>query len=792
VDSPASHLVKDQVLPPGQDYHWLRRTGLSFLEQLCNTSWTDYNEHDPGVTLLEALCYLLTEVGSRAALPIPTLLATGHHSPNLRFGPTRHALLTPPPATLADYEQLVLTKLPRLVKSIAITPVATAGQAGRYHVRVEPCPPPLAGLALDTDRLGAEVLHLLNQHRNLGEVFGEVQVLKLRPVAVSGHLALGAGQPAGPALTSLLLELGHQLPQRAGGPHPPAGQVPMYRHAPATLATALPAGHVAQQAATQLKYASQTAGLHTLHGLMLHPLDNPADVLADDEVPLLDPAQTLAYLTVTQQGLLVSFDYDEVLRTYYAQVRFAEARADALPHSQPPPLAGHRAAHDSGSVQDLLPPLYGVGENGPSPTAPDRAAIMQFKGYMLLFDQLLANAHAQLANVGAYFSPAAMPAASFHGLLYEVPYVAPLLPGTGGSGPGSHILPDDAWRGTPAAVQHWQAYQRDPDNAYVQALEELAATSAPVASGREDFLKHLLARFGYAAMPVPTAHGTSPEAGRQLATQTYEHLLHHLEAATCHRASARLPAQADEPTERRAESGLEFMLYLLTGLEPLARKWAHHGLLTELEVQLRPGEGAPPGDAPHLVVRGSPTDFAQVVEALADELLALESALGAAPTPWRLELTGVASTGHVRQEHLWHLAARLERFCLLDHAVLRPLDGSATDQAAPFYQQQATVLLPGYAPRFRPWGPHRARHDAHNRQLVERFISQFAPAHLCVHVLWLDYPAMRDWEQLYEALARASGLLNPKGRDHAHILPEAQHRAQHFLERHLRHATPSL
>ncbi len=40
------------------------------------TSWTDRNLHDPGITLLEACCYAITEMGLRSGVPMRDLLAS--------------------------------------------------------------------------------------------------------------------------------------------------------------------------------------------------------------------------------------------------------------------------------------------------------------------------------------------------------------------------------------------------------------------------------------------------------------------------------------------------------------------------------------------------------------------------------------------------------------------------------------------------------------------------------------------------------------------------------------------
>lgn len=43
--------------------------------------WTDYNIHDPGITILEALCYALTDIAYRAGWDINDLLTPEPNKP---------------------------------------------------------------------------------------------------------------------------------------------------------------------------------------------------------------------------------------------------------------------------------------------------------------------------------------------------------------------------------------------------------------------------------------------------------------------------------------------------------------------------------------------------------------------------------------------------------------------------------------------------------------------------------------------------------------------------------------
>ncbi|HEU5218312.1 MAG TPA: hypothetical protein VFU23_06625, partial [Gemmatimonadales bacterium] len=85
------------------DYARLRAEALRQLARLGSAQWTDFNTHDPGITILEQLCYAITDLGYRIAYPMPELLAGG--DPWL---PGPEAILTVDPVTPADMRKLAL------------------------------------------------------------------------------------------------------------------------------------------------------------------------------------------------------------------------------------------------------------------------------------------------------------------------------------------------------------------------------------------------------------------------------------------------------------------------------------------------------------------------------------------------------------------------------------------------------------------------------------------------------------------------------------------------------------
>ncbi|MFS8979425.1 hypothetical protein PO002_33945 [Cupriavidus necator] len=71
---PPLAIPRQPVMTHAQDYYRLRREGIGFIEQMAGAVWTDYNTHDPGITLLEGVCYVLTDLANRVGWEISDLL----------------------------------------------------------------------------------------------------------------------------------------------------------------------------------------------------------------------------------------------------------------------------------------------------------------------------------------------------------------------------------------------------------------------------------------------------------------------------------------------------------------------------------------------------------------------------------------------------------------------------------------------------------------------------------------------------------------------------------------------
>ena len=77
-------ISKKPELKPSQDFYRLRGEGIGYVEQMGSKQWTDYNTHDPGITILEALCFAITDLAYRTGKDIKDILTPATPSGDLK------------------------------------------------------------------------------------------------------------------------------------------------------------------------------------------------------------------------------------------------------------------------------------------------------------------------------------------------------------------------------------------------------------------------------------------------------------------------------------------------------------------------------------------------------------------------------------------------------------------------------------------------------------------------------------------------------------------------------------
>ncbi|MGZ4037137.1 MAG: hypothetical protein ACXVPQ_04865, partial [Bacteroidia bacterium] len=105
--------VSITTAPPdfqSMQYDLLRSEGLKHIQELAGKIWTDYNLSDPGVSILEVLSYVITDLGYRTSYSIPDILAQDPSLPNVDIKNfyTARQILPMNPVTYNDYRKLLI------------------------------------------------------------------------------------------------------------------------------------------------------------------------------------------------------------------------------------------------------------------------------------------------------------------------------------------------------------------------------------------------------------------------------------------------------------------------------------------------------------------------------------------------------------------------------------------------------------------------------------------------------------------------------------------------------------
>jgi hypothetical protein len=192
------------------DYSFLRKKGLDYIQQFSSKLWTDYNSHDPGVTILEMLCYAITDLGLRINTPLEDILAPENNaSPDIKnqfF--TADQILTSNPVTELDYRKLFIDIkgvkncwLKSYKKKVSLDPdndkltykdIPNSKEEfflqGLYSIIVDLDKVDNITEADEYTRIKEEITSLFHANRNLCEDLVEISKVETHPISVCASI----------------------------------------------------------------------------------------------------------------------------------------------------------------------------------------------------------------------------------------------------------------------------------------------------------------------------------------------------------------------------------------------------------------------------------------------------------------------------------------------------------------------------------------------------------------------------------------------------------------------------
>ena len=474
---------------PGLRFSNLFEEGIKLAQQFSGDHWTDFNYHDPGVTMLEYLIYALMDLSYRSNLPIEDLFLIGtdkfdNEKENLLYAP--HDVFPTDPFTAEDYRKMIIDQI-KLVKNAWVNPVNNdpAGHKGLFEILVQGHDDMDESSA---GKLDQEIRQLFHQHRNLGQDLSSLKLLTNIPLSLVGEIHLETDAVAEYVMAKIFIEIDNYINPEIRmenpfdllaegvapevvfqGPKPLYGVIHAHQLKPKTDAIFVSRirsniGHIdGVKGVSQIQVLRR--GLPVYEDMISFDADtfpsiefqslyygyaHQLKLFKNNIEQSIDPA-------TTQQ--LIDFDLAERRTHYMRKVEYN----NALPKGKfsKDQLMAHYAVHNE------FPENYGIGKlsQPQSATAARQAHAKQLKAYLSIFEQMVANHLSQLSHLRELMSV-------------------------------SSTLNKSYFTQIPKDINNVEEIITDSIPKYEQFLNDISNDPAEFNDRRNRVLDHLLARFG--------------------------------------------------------------------------------------------------------------------------------------------------------------------------------------------------------------------------------------------------------------------------------------------------------
>ena len=427
--------------------------GIALIQRYSGGIWTDYNHHDPGVTILEYAVYALMDLSYRTNLPVEDLFFLGVDE----FDSARDNLLSPPedvfhsdPYTTSDYRRMIIDRV-RMVKNVWVNPVIddASGYKGLIEILVQS----REDLGEeDRQKLSKEVSDLFYKHRNLGCDLSRLVLLEAVPLTISGTVHVDVDAIGEYVMSKVYSELDNYInPEVAfhdpyeliregiptdevfSGPRPHHGLILKGDLRPKSdsvfvsrmrdIVSRVPGVKSVEDFRVmrkglpvwedQITFSTETYPIIEYEGLRTAPGEGLK--LFKNNIELeVDP--------VTAQQLL-DFDLASRRSSYLGRIHYRRN----LPKGRftPEQIRQHFSMHNE------FPAVYGLGEVSQVPQSESdarKAQAKQLRAYLVFFEQIIANHLAQLTRVRNLLSVEQDPKTTYYTQYPDdIPFMGELL-----------------------------------------------------------------------------------------------------------------------------------------------------------------------------------------------------------------------------------------------------------------------------------------------------------------------------------------------------------------------------
>lgn len=400
----------------------LQKRTLDELQHLSGSVWTDYNPHDPGVTIADIANYALTELAYKLGFDLEDYLADNDgRYPVEKYGLFTDNEVYPVSAvTEDDYRKLILAHFP-VIENVK---AETDCEQGIYHFRLR-----LSPFFKGSD-ITERVRRFFHKHRNLCENVGEVTIEEPKNLLFSADMEIESDADA----TDVLVQVFYTTMQYLAGsvkiePKPQDGFAVLppeewYDGPIGDLRVVIP-----EQKDTETELYHILTGIDGVKGFKTcYFYEDTPDGVCDYRrkndfkgVYKLDIPNDLSLIKVRKGNEEVAIDSDrfkEKLRAMYftkstSRIRFFMQERDGRDGDLVQTLlddtmreAEYRDVYEHYPIENDLPRCYRTNEGDFTRNMPDaeKAQIRNFGSYLEMFDLVMERGLKGLDNVKALLS----------------------------------------------------------------------------------------------------------------------------------------------------------------------------------------------------------------------------------------------------------------------------------------------------------------------------------------------------------------------------------------------------
>jgi hypothetical protein len=449
-------IPKDVASKDDLDFEFLKSKGIEYIESMGGGLWSDYNDHDPGVTMLEVLSYAITDLGARIDLPIQDILASENDS-GLRDQFYRAEEILPScPVTALDYRKLFLDvpgvrncwiiKYEQLLHIDCDNDVLSYFEFPENNTTFEQTSLPLQGLNCILVDFNDEIDELIvvesikakyHENRNLCEDLVLVKPVVERPIAVCATIDIDQeadedyihaqvietiNQYFSPHLNRYslkeMLDRGYRMEEIFEGPFLENGFIDSAELIESELRSEVRLSDI-------VRLIMSIEGVLTISTISIdgcNAAEKASDWLIclegltrpklapspDDVIPEGETCELRSVFNYRKDVLPVAVNKDkfDAFILEFKEARDNRVTVASLNMIPEIPEGAVLGIGDYTTVQNDFPETYGIGVYGLNSNASTarKAQAKQLKAYLLFFDQILASYFAHLDKVKELFS----------------------------------------------------------------------------------------------------------------------------------------------------------------------------------------------------------------------------------------------------------------------------------------------------------------------------------------------------------------------------------------------------